>query len=275
MYATRSDVSFISLIQNPNDSALACNFLEYGMSIYPGKGGLGLPNFYNTINIIKQSKILYTQTGCNSYRFTFTSTLKGNTVKQWSFGDGTQATDSIVTHTYSTATDSVLIKFKIYKPGTTDTLQAQQWLRLSKKPVVSFQYQTSGCINDSVKYISAVTGYNNINQHNYNWSFGDGTIAALQNPAKKYADTGTYTVKLFASDSLGCTSDTISKVVAVNKKAVSNFALSAPACNNAVLQFTSNAASYNTSISQWKYFLSNNDSVISNTNGNVGYLFDY
>lgn len=40
------------------------------------------------------------------------------------------------------------------------------------------------------------------------WNFGDGTTSTAQNPTKTYTTVGTYTVQLFASNSLGGSTDT-------------------------------------------------------------------
>ena len=47
------------------------------------------------------------------------------------------------------------------------------------------------------------------------WDFGDGITSIENNPLHTFSDTGTYIVKLIATDSLGCT-DTITQIVIIN-----------------------------------------------------------
>src|SRR5690606_34388478 len=53
----------------------------------------------------------------------------------------------------------------------------------------------------------------------FNWDFGDGSGDTVQSPAKSYADTGTYMVKLIVTDTAGC-KDSIRKRILLKESPV-------------------------------------------------------
>ena len=53
-------------------------------------------------------------------------------------------------------------------------------------------------------------------RYNYIWSFGDGNISNLKNPTHTYFYNGTYTVTLFAIDTLNNTTDTAMGIITCN-----------------------------------------------------------
>lgn len=55
---------------------------------------------------------------------------------------------------------------------------------------------------------------NSINASTWNWDLGNGYNSNLQNPQTSYYNTGTYTITLITTDSLGCT-DTITKEILI------------------------------------------------------------
>lgn len=70
-----------------------------------------------------------------------------------------------------------------------------------------------------------------IASNNFTWYFGDGTTSTLQNPFHVYADTGFYSVSLFAKDSMCdvdriCQTIYVSSTTDINENTSSNFIIS-------------------------------------------------
>ena len=158
----------------------------------------------------------------------------------WDFGDGTTATSTNPSKTYA-AFGTYNIKLIVTNDnGCKDSISVN--FTLSSKPVVNFTINNSSqCENNNVfTFTNTTTGAST-----YNWSFGDGFASTAANPTKQYTAAGTYTVKLVATHSNGC-SDTISKTVTVVPKPNAGFTISgATGCtNNRTISFnnTSTAA---------------------------------
>jgi gliding motility-associated-like protein len=274
------NTQLISCILNPNDSGAACNFKDTVLLLTNGNANSlnWLPTFYSGINS-RYLALYIKQTACNSFSFVFGSNSKGVTVKHWDLGDGTIMPDSSFTHTYNPAiADSFLVTLTLIANDT--TLVQQQWVHLAKPPVASFSFATSGCVGDSVHLSASAITSNNAPIHQYYWNLGDGSIDSTQHIIKHYVttDTTTFFIKLWATDTLGCVSDTVVHSVALNKKAVAGFGVVAPLCDNAMVQLSDSSKGLNTNINYWAYYLFNNsntliDSVKSNATGNQSYSF--
>src|SRR5262249_23146968 len=71
--------------------------------------------------------------------------------------------------------------------------------------------KTSGCVGQQFSFINMSSGGSTLS---YNWNFGDNTTSIQVNPYHSYAAAGSYTVRLIATDSLGC-SDTMTVPAAI------------------------------------------------------------
>lgn len=66
-----------------------------------------------------------------------------------------------------------------------------------------------GCVPMDVTFSG-----NQVNtSYSYNWSFGDGTTSTAANPSHNYDQPGTYTVKIYATNSTGCADSAQAQVV--------------------------------------------------------------
>jgi gliding motility-associated-like protein len=273
IYAIRNNSTRLSCISKPNDSSYNCQFIDTAVLLTKGVGYIYLPSFISNINS-PSLNINIQKNNCYNYSFTFNSILEGATYKQWSFGDNSFSNDSIATHIYSAIADSFLVRFSIVPIGGTDTLKMSRWVILPKKPIANFTTQTNGCIKDSVHFAGSFTQIGTAPVSNLYWSLGNGSfINQQQNFNYLYSDTGTYNIKFYVKDTMGCVSDTVVKTIAVNKKAIANFGLIAPYCNNIAVALKDSSLAYNTTTNLWKYFISNGDSIVSNINGNQSYHF--
>lgn len=114
----------------------------------------------------------------------------------WDFGDGQGSSARNPSHTYSRAgtyTVSLTIGNEF---GVSDSTSQFVTPSLGEAPVADFEFQTDGLrafFNDTS------TG----GPTAWSWDFGDGGTSAAQNPSHTYAQAGTYTVKLTASNAGG------------------------------------------------------------------------
>jgi len=75
---------------------------------------------------------------------------------------------------------------------------------------------SGACLNEPVSFQAFQTDFlTTINQ--WNWSFGDGDVSALQNPSHLYSTEGLFTVNTWVIDDEGCSSDTASSTLAITK----------------------------------------------------------
>lgn len=79
----------------------------------------------------------------------------------------------------------------------------------------------------------------------WNWNFGDGNTATLQNPMHTYTASGTYNVTLVVTDNNGCSSS-VNSVVTVNPQPTANFT-STTVCLGTPTQFINTSTGGGTS----------------------------
>jgi gliding motility-associated-like protein len=145
--------------------------------------------------------------GCNGLTTTFNdlSTPDGSNPIvswKWNFGDGNIQTFTAppFTHTYNTVgTFSVSLTITDAS-GCTDSLTLNNLIH-STDPSISFiSNNTVTCPGSPITW-----SVNGMNFNSLLWDFGDGTTSTLTFPPKSYSSPGIYTVKLFVSDTYGCT----------------------------------------------------------------------
>ncbi|WP_281085414.1 PKD domain-containing protein, partial [Methanosarcina acetivorans] len=129
----------------------------------------------------------------------------------WDFGDGddTNSSKQNPVHTY-TAAGTYTVTLTAINSGGKGTESKVGYITVTDAvpPVAEFSAEpTSGEIPLTVRFTDESTGY----PTEWFWDFGDGddTNATVQNPVHTYAEVGTYTVTLTATNSVG--NDTESK----------------------------------------------------------------
>ncbi|MEP7236951.1 MAG: PKD domain-containing protein [Ferruginibacter sp.] len=138
-------------------------------------------------------------TGCinNAIVFTNTTTPAPEFVF-WDFGDGTNSTVISPTKTY-TATGTYLVTLITFLGSCSDT--TRNFITISPKPTASFS-----AINRTACRPSLTVNFTNTSTPfvSYNWDFGDGGTSFLQSPSHTYTTYGSFTVKLIATNFMGC-----------------------------------------------------------------------
>lgn len=140
-------------------------------------------------------------TVCINALVTFNNNSQNASSYLWDFGDGSTSTDSIPTHTYTTA--------GVYNVSLTATqnscsvTQTQAGYITVVDPVSQFTFTTSGqCMPVTVNFISQTSS-----AVSWLWYFGNGDSSLSQNPVYTYLTDPTDSISLIIIDANGC-SDT-------------------------------------------------------------------
>ncbi|MDQ3190719.1 MAG: PKD domain-containing protein, partial [Bacteroidota bacterium] len=144
--------------------------------------------------------------GCTPWTVNFTDlSTSDTTITSWSwqFGDGATGNGQVQSHTYTnTIPNSFTVTLTAQNIiGCTNTFST---VLTPSKPLATFTPEpntlaTRICAGDNVNFQPYFTGHSN-----YSWSFGDGNTSTATSPLNIYANSGSYTVTLTVTDSIGC-----------------------------------------------------------------------
>jgi gliding motility-associated-like protein len=162
----------------------------------------------------------------------------------WGFGNTSSVTTATTNHIYNNAGIYNVQLIVTDNIGCKDTLLKQNYIQ-ARKPIASFSASdTAVCIGQ------VVTFQNNSapGPLTSSWAFGDGNTSTAASPTHSYNLTGTYTVTLVVTDTVGC-KDTILKTVTVSKPnaafSMSDTMTVCPPLNVLFTNLSNGAASYN------------------------------
>jgi gliding motility-associated-like protein len=152
---------------------------------------------------------------CVGTRVNFTDLSTGNIDDWlWDFGDQTTSTSKNPRHTYQD-TGYFSVKLVAFSNGCPDSITLTNYIYV-KPPVGKFSIKN----NCAFPYLKRFSN-NSISADTYLWDFGDGATSTSKTPTHNYADTGTYTVKLIATNlSTGCQDSLTRTAKVVNEKAM-------------------------------------------------------
>ncbi len=193
----------------------------------------------------------------NLTTFTDNTTLPaGSTIKTWlwDFGDNTISALQNPTHKYTTPGDYTIHLTVTDNDGCMDVSPVKS-VHITALPVAVFTASTPDCAGQNVTFTNASTATEGtINQ--WTWDLGDGTISVLtggQPFTHTYTSPGTYNIKLIVTTDLGCTSDTLTKILTVNPTPVVDFILPDVCLNDSFAQFTDNSTIADNSQASFAY----------------------
>lgn len=127
----------------------------------------------------------------------------------WDFGDGTTGTGAQVKHTYVNGGSFNVTLAVTDDLGTTGTTTQDVLVKLANKaPVAAF----TTTVDALAVAVDGSTSTDDGNVEKYEWNFGDGSIDTGMTATHSYAEAGTYTVTLVATDNEGVSSTTTRKV---------------------------------------------------------------
>lgn len=161
------------------------------------------------------------------------SVVTGNIIQWlWRFGDSTFSTVKNPKHRYlysGSKNVSLLIRSS---SGCEDSITNA--VNVNPVPVAGFT-MSDLCLKDSAYFSNNSTGAST-----YFWSFGDGQISNFANPMHYYTTSGTYSVKLLASNSFGCADSMVKSITVYPKPSASYFVPSVCQYDSAVFVNNSN-----------------------------------
>jgi PKD repeat protein len=133
----------------------------------------------------------------------------------WDFGDGNTSTLQNPSHTYTVAGDYTVTLTATNAFGFDDEVKLNYIAATAppqNPPVAAFVgAPTSGYAPLTVNFTDQSTE----NPTSWLWNFGDGNTSTAQNPSHVYADLGTYTVTLTATNAYGSDGETKVDYIAV------------------------------------------------------------
>src|SRR3989441_617944 len=137
---------------------------------------------------------------------TFTASAGGGTAPysySWTLGDGSAATGSTVTHTYSSSgTFNIVLNVKD-SGSTQQTTTSQRSVTVSSPapspPTSSFTYSPSSPnVGQTVSFSASASG--GTLPYRYSWNFGDSSTGVGATVAHSYSSAGTFMVTLTVTD---------------------------------------------------------------------------
>ena len=135
---------------------------------------------------------------------------------KWSFGDGNTDTSVKPIHTYTTYGN---YNVKLITKNSNGCINSDSLTITIKSLYTSFGVNDTNCTYTAVSFGDSSVSYSCGTVNAWVWNFGDGDTSSVQNPSHTYNTAGTYTVKLVASSSGGCT-DSFSKNIYVDSTCV-------------------------------------------------------
>jgi len=124
---------------------------------------------------------------------------------KWDFGDGSTSTSQNPSNSYSGFGSYDVMLIATDQNACSDTFIQTSYIILSDFTVDFDTALSIVCPDLEAQFTDLSTP----NPTSWNWDFGDGDKSTSQNPGNKYDATGSYTVKLVATNQFGCTDSMI------------------------------------------------------------------
>lgn len=179
----------------------------------------------------------------------------------WTFGDGTLSS-SLKSPQHGSKSEgpfNVNLKATSVKGCIKDSTKVISTVFAQPKALFNYNSQKA-CIKDSIHFFDASTAKNST-VASWLWSFGDGKTSSDKNPVHQYADSGSFKVSLFIKSATGCTSDTFSQMIYINKAPAAAFTISTLACENDPFIITDLSKSNGGSLKSWYWNLGDGTST--------------
>jgi PKD repeat protein len=159
---------------------------------------------------------------------------------RWDFGDGNSSALETPTHDYS---DSGTYTVVLTATNAAGSDVATDTVNIYSAPSVTFTTSTPGWLGESTDFTATVTttpmGDSSVN---LTWDFGDGTVrTGSTNTSHTYADSGTYTVILTATNAAG--TDVATKAMTIHGPPTADFTTSSPDWLGQMTYFTNTTIS--------------------------------
>ncbi|MEP7168712.1 MAG: PKD domain-containing protein, partial [Bacteroidota bacterium] len=132
------------------------------------------------------------------------SVYPAGSIFEWDFGDSGKSTEENPSHIFSAAGTYPITLIITTLKGCGDTLTQDVDIMFYPLPVAEFKAEptVASVFNSTVNFADISQ-----NAITWNWTFGDGIQADVQNPKHYFDDIGKYNVKLVVTNIAGCVSE--------------------------------------------------------------------
>lgn len=156
-------------------------------------------------------------------------------VTQWEYSTNGSAWSTVINsnlvQNFSNLSSSCLYRAIVQNGLCPSALSNQFTVNVFALPTVTFNL-ANACNLSSAQFTNSTSGPNS-----YGWDFGDAGSANIYNPSHLYSTAGTYTIKLSATNSAGCT-DSLKKIITIYPNPSASIVSADTACYGTSLMFT-------------------------------------
>ncbi|MBS1629064.1 MAG: PKD domain-containing protein [Bacteroidetes bacterium] len=196
--------------------------------------------------------------------FVNTSTSQTPASYTWAFGDGGTSTTTSPSHSYTSSGTYTVQLIATDSNGCRDTMTKTTYINVAAIDAVYTMNDSVGpCPPFTVNFTNSST-----NAVSYNWIFGNGGSSVLTNPTATFPVSGTFYVKLIATNSNGC-KDTAIHSVYVGPSPSGTMSYT-PVTGCAPLSLTITTTSANTSSLTFDF---DNGTTLTTTSNTITYTY--
>lgn len=193
----------------------------------------------NFVRIIKPSVAIANAPNGGCVPFTYTAlpnatAIDGIAAYFWDFGNGVTSTSATPPPVVYATPGNYTLKLKIRtNGGCEDSVVIVDGIRTGTPPVVDFSMATPDtCATALVQF----TDLSVPPVDDWTWEFGDGETSSAQHPSHRYADTGTFTVRLTSYNNR-CPGTAVTRTIHI-KPPVAAFDMAVSCANQLMVSFT-------------------------------------
>lgn len=164
-------------------------------------------NVYGAIPLFDKDKKAF----CDNGQVNFTNyTLNNDPIisTAWDFGDGKSSTATNPSNFY-TDPGTYIVKLTVTTQNQC-TSSYSDTIRVYKTPDITITGRDTLCLNTPENFSAVISLPDSTIQ--WSWNFGNGKTSTLQNVTTTYPTAGNYTIRLIASNKLGCADTAVSMV---------------------------------------------------------------
>jgi gliding motility-associated-like protein len=170
----------------------------------------------------------------------------------WNFGNGASSSQRNPAYTYTQGGNFNVTLLVVDQNGCNSEKAIANYITIQNKPNAQFiaQNRSSCTAPFTVNFTNQTTPATGLT---YEWTLGNGQTSAAQNPSATYNALGSYTVKLKATNSLGCTDSIVKPQYVVIQDLVAQFtANQTTGCAPFVVNFTDQSTANPNSV-RWDF----------------------
>ncbi len=199
---------YTSVLTNPSTSYTTVGAYTVKLIATSSSGAKDSTTMTITVYDVPTVKFAGDSLGCvgSVFHYSDSSVLysSGSGTYLWNFGDGNTSTSRNPTYTYTVAGTYTLTLSVTNSVGCSSFLRKSNWVNVVSAPSVNFTADTTLlCGPNATGRFNNFTG-GSYSPFTYTWSFGDGSTSTSASPTHGYSGYGAYTVKLVATNSVGC-----------------------------------------------------------------------